>query len=450
MRFSFVVLFCTAVFMSAVSATSAQAVDTGSPETPQPSSQRQIQGDLTLDQAIEFALRLNPSLDAGTYAVSAAEARVKQAGLLPNPEFLMEAENFGGSDDLVGYNAAETTIAISQPILLGGKRKRRRAVAESEHTLVRRDLDAVSLDVILGTTSTFYLVITAQEREALADDLLGVAERFANTVQARVDAGKVSPVEAVRAKIEVAQARSRLGRAVRELEAARIRLAASWGSSTAIFDRAVGRMPKPTPPPTVQHLRPFLAEIPEIARLDDQIERQQRVLEFEQSLRVPDLAVNVGPRRFQETGQIAWVAGISLPIPIFDRNQGARQAAGFELERSRRDAEAARIALEAELTAMVQQLDAVAQEASAFEREIVPAATEAFAAIEMGYQEGKFGFLDVLDAQRALFEARSALLDSLEEYSTTRTVLERLIGRPLGARTRAAITTNNSTQGEVQ
>jgi cobalt-zinc-cadmium efflux system outer membrane protein len=292
--------------------------------------------------------------------------------------------------------------------------------------------------------------LVAQQRERLADELLGVAERFASTVQARVDAGKVSPVEATRARIEVAQSRVRLARAVRELEAVRARLAATWGSSAPNFDRVVGVLPDPTPPPPDDQLRSLLAETPEVSRLEEQIERQQRVFEFEKSLRVPDLAVSVGPRRFEETGQSAWVAGISLPIPIFDRNQGARRAAEFEVERARRDAEAARIGLEAELAAVVQRLDAVAEEAAAFRREVVPAASEAFAATETGYQEGKFGFLDVLDAQRALFEARSALLDSLHDYAVTRIVLERLIGRPLDASTNAAAGTYNSSQGEVQ
>ena len=61
-------------------------------------------------------------------------------------------------------------------------------------------------------------------------------------------------------------------------------------------------------------------------------------------------------------------------------------------------------------------------------RDVVPAATEVFAATEMGYSEGKFGLLEVLDAQRALFDARSLLLDSREEYAMTLTELERLVG----------------------
>jgi len=387
-----------------------------------------FEGEITLNQAVEAALRLSPSLGAAVHSVSAAEARTTQAGLLPNPEFSLETENFGGSGELDGFGVAETTAVISQEILLGGKRRRRRAVAESDQSLADRDLQAARLDVVLRTTSAYYRVLTAQEREALAEELLALAERFAQTVRARVDAGKVSPVEGTRADIEVAQARVRRTRAGRDLKAARIRLAATWGSGIVSFDRAVGELPEPKAPPSLDELRSLLLQTPEIVRLEEMILRQQKVLDVESALGVPDLTVSLGPRRFSETGQSAWVAGISLPIPLFDRNQGSRKAAEFELERVRRDAEAIRIDIEAELAAGLERIHAAEQETEIMNHQVVPAAEAAFAATEKGYTEGKFGFLDVLDAQRALFESRSLLLDSREQYALTLTELERLIG----------------------
>ena len=413
-----------------------------SPIFAQPSTQ------LTLDQAVRRALELSPTLAAEALAVSAAEARVTQAGLLPNPEVEVESENFGGGEDLRSFDAAESTALISQRILLGGKRGRRRAVAESDHQLAGRNREAARLDVIAGTTSSFYRVLAAQEREALARELLGLAEQLASTVQARVDAGKVSPVEATRASIEAAQTRVRLARAEREMRAARILLAASWGSSTATFEQAIGELPEPTPPPTLQRLRTILMEAPEITRLENQIERQKRVVDLERSFRVPDLTVRLGSRWFQETGQSAWIAGVSLPIPIFDRNQGLREASELELERTRADGQAVRIALEAKLASALERLRTAALEADVMGREIVPAANAAFAATETGYNEGKFAFLSVLDAQRALFEARSLFLDSREDYALTLAELERLIGRRWSPQAEPATRSDGSSHGE--
>ncbi len=387
---------------------------------------------LTLDEAVARALATNPAIEGAAHGVTAAEARAHQAGLWPNPELGLEVENFGGDGTLRGFDSAESTALVSQPLPLGGKPGRRRAVADSDHTLASRDLQSLRLDVAARSTAAFSVVLAAQQREDLAVKLLEVADDFARIVRARVDAGKVSPVELTRAQIEVAQARVRRARAARELAASRTRLAATWGSTTADFDRAVGDLPYPHFPPPLEELRTMLAETPDIKRLDDSIERRRRVVELEKSLRFPDLAIAVGPRRFEDTGQSAWVAGVGVAIPIFDRNQGARKAAEFDLERERRNAEAARVTKVTELAVVCERLRAAAEATRTAEGEIVPSAMSALAAVETGYREGKFGFIDVIAAQRALFEASTLLLDSLEEYAVARADLERLVGLRLG------------------
>ena len=216
------------------------------------------------------------------------------------------------------------------------------------------------------------------------------------------------------------------------MEAARTLLSATWGSTNPDFDRVAGELPNPENIPGLGQLRAYLIGTPEIARLEDQIEQKRRAADLEKSFRFPDLSVSVGPRRFQETGETAWVAGLSVPVPIFDRNQGSRKAADFEVEQAKRDAEATRVNREAQLRAVLERLQAAAAETTVMGDEVVPAANKVFLATETGYSEGKFGFLNLLDAQRALFEAHSLLLDSHEEYSLTRTEIERLIGRELG------------------
>lgn len=385
-------------------------------------------GGLTLDTAVARALELNPALKAAASGVSAAESRTLQAGLWPNPEFDLDVENFGGDSDLQGFESAETTILISQALPLGGTPGRRRAVAESDHVLAGRDFEAVRLEVVARSTAAFYGVVVAQQRQALAGEFLKLTERFADTVATRVEAGKVSPVENTRAEIEVATARIRELRADRELAAARVLLAANWGSTSPSFDRVRGDLPRPVPPPSLQELRSMLSQSPEMRRVRDRLERQQRVVAFEKSLRVPELAVGVGPRRFEETGQSAWVAQVGFSLPIFDRNQGERRAAEFDLERIERDGESRRVDLEAELAVVVERMRAASGAAVSAETEVLPAARMATAAIETGYREGKFAFVDVIAAQRTLLDASSLVVDSLEEYALARTELERLVG----------------------
>ena len=204
---------------------------------------------LTLDEAVARALATNPAVEGAAQGVTAAEARTHQAGLWPNPELEIEVENFGGDGNLHGFESAEATALLSQPLPLGGKPGRRRAVAESDHTLATRDLQSIRLDVATQATAAFSVVLAAQQRQDLAVKLLEVADDFARIVRARVDAGKVSPVELTRAQLEAAQAQVRRARAARQLAAARTRLAATWGSTIADFNRAAGDLPYPHSPP---------------------------------------------------------------------------------------------------------------------------------------------------------------------------------------------------------
>ena len=392
-----------------------------------------VAGDLSLSEALKLAAEHSPVLAAARYHVQAADARVVQAGRWANPELEFEVENFGGRDELSGFESTESTLLISQPLQIGGKIKRGREVAESDYAIAGRHQASVGLDVRAQTTAAFYSVLTAQERLELSRELLGLAQSFADTVDARVEAGKVSPVEATRARMEVAAVRIAMIRSTRELEVARVRLSAMWGASSAGFQRAVGELPRPGARPAWSELRGLVDSTPDMRALDDRLLRSERVLALENSFKIPDLTVAAGPRRFSETGDSAWVAGISLPLPIFDRNQGSRRAAEFEIESTRRDNQTAKIGIETGLVSVVQRIDAAAEVASSLEVVVVPAATSVLDAVDIGYTEGKFGFLDVIDAQRTLFEARSILLDSVAEYALARVDLERLIGRSLDA-----------------
>lgn len=392
-----------------------------------------VSGNLDLAEALELAAEHNPGLAAAGYRVEAADARVVQAGRWANPELEFEIENFGGRDELRGFESTESTLLISQDLRIGGKIKHGREVAESDFMLAMRERESLRLDVRGGTTTAFYSVLAAQERLALKKELLSLARSFADTVVARVEAGKVSPVEATRARMEVASVRVELIQATRELEVARVRLSSAWGAAAADFRRAIGELPRPGDRPAREKLKELLGQTPDMQVLDDRVLRSERVVALEDSFRIPNLKVAAGPRRFSETGDSAWVAGISLPLPIFDSNKGARRAAEFELQGAARDRRSARVEIEVGLTSVLERLDAAAEVATALEAEVVPAASSAFEAVEIGYTEGKFGFLDVIDAQRTLFDARSILLDSVVEYALARVDLERLIGQGLDA-----------------
>jgi cobalt-zinc-cadmium efflux system outer membrane protein len=145
----------------------------------------------------------------------------------------------------------------------------------------------------------------------------------------------------------------------------------------------------------------------------------------------PDLTIGAGLRHFSETGDLGAVLGLSLPIPLFDRNQGAIEATEarvIQADHARRAvATAVRVNLRAELAEAQASLD----EATALQDRVVPEAESAFRLAQEAYNRGRMRLTDVLDTERTLFELRARLVDALQRYHTSIADLERLAGAPL-------------------
>jgi len=386
---------------------------------------------LTMATAMALALKKNPSLSGFSAEIRARDAAALQAGLLPNPELGVEVENFGGKDALEGFDGAETTIAFSQLLELGGKRGNRQMVAAFDKTLAEWDYQRKKRDVLAATAKAFVDVLIAQEQVMLNDELLKLAEQTTTAVSEKVDAGKVSPVEKSRVQIELAAARTEANKAVRELEAAKRRLVAFWGSERAGFSRAVGQLEDISALPDEESLKKFLGNNPDLARWTAEIEQSEAAFSLARSEAVPDLTLSAGVRNFQETDDNAFVVGISMPIPFFNRNQGGVSEARARIDKAQSEQRAAKVALATSLSDTWQNLSASYTEAVGLRDEILPSAQATYESAELGYREGKLDFLQMLDAQRTLFTVKRQYLLSLGAYHLASTDMERLVGVPL-------------------
>jgi len=384
---------------------------------------------LRLPQALQLALLKNPELSAFSLEVRIHEALVLQASLPPNPELDLEAENFGGEGDSRGLAGGEYTLQIGQLIELAGKRKKRKHVAEMNGCLAGWDYEARRLDVYVEVTRAFVRTLVAQERVALAGELVKLAESFVENIRRRVQAGKDSPAELARAQVELSGARVALQRAQKELLTARIKLAATWGADRLRFQRVEGELKQTVSLPPLNMLNRFLAQNPDVARWAAEQALWEARLQLERAQQIPDPVLAAGIRHLQGDGTTAFVAGVSVPLPVFDRNQGNVQAARYRVLQVRKQREAASLLLTVQLAERYHRLRAVAAELDTLRQRSLPSAEQAFTIIREGFLSGRFGFLDVLDAQRTLFEVRSRYLDALAEFHQSVAALERLIGR---------------------
>jgi cobalt-zinc-cadmium efflux system outer membrane protein len=379
-------------------------------------------GLITRERAIDLALQNNPEIASATWEVKASEGALRQAGVIPNPELSASLEDTRYSE------TRTTTVQISQPLELGGKRAARIAAAERARDLAITELQAKRAEIYADVASTFYGVVSAQERLRLAKESVEVAKRATIAASKRVEAGKISPVEETRAQVAESRVRVELAQAESELVSARHRLAALWGAPQARFERATGAMNDLPAIPEWETLSTRLAQSPTLARAQIELARRRALVRLERSRRIPNVTVSVGVTREEELGRNQAVVDVSVPLPLFDRNQGNVQEAASRAYKAQDELAATSIQLENALSQAYARLQSTRQEAELFQKEILPGAQSAYDAAVKGFEFGKFSFLDVLDAQRTLFQATSQYLQTLGEAHKATADIERIVG----------------------
>lgn len=391
-------------------------------------------GAMTVRRAVVLALMRNPELQAVSWEVRARDAEALQAGRLPNPALTADLQDIGSSNPSAeSVPQPQANLTISQPIELGGKRGRRVESASLARDLAGWEYERKRIDIIAQVSRACTGVLGAQQQLALADEMMRLAEHVVEIVSARVGAGKVAAVEEIKAQVALSTARIERDRIANDVEAARRRLAATWGSATPRFEKVEGTLGPASPIPPLSGLADRLGQSPALARWPAEMAQRRAALDLARAEAIPDLTVLGGYRRYDTTGDSTFTAGLSMPLPVFDRNQEGIQAARDRLAKgdAERQAEHASVALA--LAESYQALASAQREATAIGERILPGAQAAFEAVNEGYRIGKFGLLDVFDAQRTLFHARSQHLGALITYRIAVAEVERLTGESLHA-----------------
>jgi cobalt-zinc-cadmium efflux system outer membrane protein len=410
--------------------------DTGRPQAPTVENPTAA---ISLRDAVALALLHSPELATFAWETRAREARIVQAGKPPNPIVGAVAEDINVSrqpgSGLDRVIQPQATVQLSQIIELGGKRTARQQLATLNRELAAWDYEAARIEVLTQVTRAFVDVLAAQELVALTTRTTKLVEEVRQSVGARVVAGVVSPIEQTRAEVVLAAARVELDRATRLLDASRRRLVSFWGTSEPRFQAAVGDLAVRPQPPSLTELTTRVAENPDLARWASEISQRRAALALEQAKRVPDVTVMVGYRRYTDIESDAVIFGASIPLPIFDRNEGGIAEAENRLAKAYEEQRAAQARISAALAEAYRALSSADQEVTTLQSAVLPGSRQTFEAISEGYRSGKFGYLDVLDAQRTLIGASGQYLRTLADYHKAVADVERLTGTPLNVST---------------
>ena len=382
---------------------------------------------LNLNHALALTLIHNPELKAYSFGMRAAEAHQLQEGLTPNPELEVEVEEFGGSSDRSEFESAETTFQLSQTIELGDKSQKRKKVASLEKEIAKINYQIAKSKILNEATIAYIQVLSAQEKLKISNQLLDVSLESFESVKKRVDAGKDSPLEIDRASIALSNIKIDNQQAYLDLENAKMLLASFWAKDILEFEQVAGGFYTLEPIEPYEYYSKLLINNPEFKLWEIEVKKSQAELDLEKSKSIVDMTIGAGIQSFNETDNNAFVFSMSIPLPISDRNQGARQKAIYNLAQKKMEQKAVRLNTNNLLSTTYTTYRNTFTTVTSNKKDILPAAANLYESAKTAYREGKIDYLNLLDAQRTLFEAQYNYINNLTLYHITKTNINKLI-----------------------
>ena len=381
---------------------------------------------LTLAQAVSRAGHASPEVLGAALEADAAVADADQAGRRQNPALSIETENFAGTGGFQGFDTYETTFAIEQTFRLGAKRSLSRKAALAEAKRAGAQCNVQRLDAQLLAGESFLRLQAAIGLAEIADASADLTDDFVEIVARRVEAGAAAPPELASAKAEAAALKAVADKADGEVEALALALASVWGASLVDFQ---------LPARSENHVWGGISSEdtaasghPRLTAARAEMASRNAATEQARAGAWPDVTVTAGVRQFEETGDSAFLAGVSLSLPVFDRNRDAARAAHLRAERAELSTKTVEARLQAEQASLVARIRAARQSHERLERDALPFAEDAYASAVEGYRVGKFDLTTTLDARRRLIEIRADLISSQLALETETLRLRALIG----------------------
>ena len=377
-------------------------------------------------ELLRQALAGAPAVVESAAGVREAEGLARQAAARPNPTAGLEVENFGAR----GLDLTETTLSASQTLEIGGKRRARIAVGQAEVETAEARLGLARSQLAYDLALAYAEAEAAARRASLAREGLDQAREDARIAEALVEAGREAEVRALQARSAVAAAKAGLDAAEAERDAALAKLTALAGAAQPYTGVGAGLLAYADRPAPVAEADPRQSPA-YLAALQARRAAERRV-DVEKRQAVPDPTLSFGVRRLGESRGTALVAGVSIPIPVFDRNQGAVAAARAALRGAEARLDAARLDAEAEIRTAAARIDAAGSRLAAA-TEAERTAQEAYRLARLGYEGGKLPLIELIGARRALTEARARTLDARLGRIGAEAALARVQGRlPFG------------------
>lgn len=385
---------------------------------------------LTMGNALQRALNASPRLTAAERDVGIARGQRIQSGALINPEISYEQDNSFGSGAYRGTRSAESTLQISQMFELWGKRDARIAAGQAGLDAASIGRQAVRLEVLSETAIAFVTVLGLQRRIQILDEQIAAIDAITPLLQRRVEAGASSVAETGRAEVASALVKADRERTRSALATARRELAILMGDTAPKFAAVSGRLEAIGKPPAFQSVIAAIDANPQLVRWKAVYAQRNAELLLARLKPYPDVTVAAGWRRYNETGDNAVRLSVSVPIPLFDQNQGNILSAQESLAKTAAERQANRNTLIVIAGRAYDSLQGSLRELAILRDTAIPKARDAAAAISEGYGQGRYSLLEVLDAQGSVAQARLREQEAQQNFHVAVATIEGLVGNP--------------------
>ncbi|WP_441277228.1 divalent metal ion exporter subunit IhpA [Tardiphaga sp. 172_B4_N1_3] len=385
---------------------------------------------LSMGAALQRALATNPRLTAAERDIGIATGQRIQSGALINPEISYEQDNSFGSGAYRGTRSAESTLQISQMFELWGKRDARIAAGQAGLDQASIERQAVRLEVLGETAIAFLNVLGLQRRIQILDEQVESIDKITPLLQRRVEAGASSVAETGRAEVASALVKADRERTKSSLATARRELAVLMGDITPKFGVVSGRLDATGRPPAFQAVVAAIDANPQLVRWTAVYAQRNAQLILARLKPYPDVTVSAGWRRYNDTGDSAIRLAVSVPIPVFDQNQGNIFSAQESLAKTAAERKANRNTLIVVAGRAYDTLQGSLRELAILRETAIPKSKDAVDAIFEGYGQGRYSLLEVLDAQASVAQARLREQEAQQNFHVAVATIEGLVGNP--------------------
>tara|TARA_R110000868_G_scaffold409836_1_gene696211 strand:+ start:345 stop:1550 length:1206 start_codon:yes stop_codon:yes gene_type:complete len=387
---------------------------------------------LTLEQAWNQVEHKNPRIDAGRAGISIARGQQTQAGLLPNPTFTAVQGSVPGLGKYSNNPNASSTYVINQLIETGSKRRNRSTVADAQYQESQAVYQANSAELYSQTVQAFLGVAEAEAKLRLSKRGVGINRQTIKTVTQRLNAGRASTLDLSASEIALSDQRLMEASIQSELISARFALAGLWNGAESEVQTIK------LPSHQNMRLHPLSVYLKRLGKNWDLKAAHQSghvakaEVQLADSKRYPDVTVGLGFEHFYQNSEPkshnAAIVELSVPIPIFDRNQGNVVVAS---ENYRKSLDVARYQEQSLRASIVRTYQAAAQarlQLQTLKKSILPQSVNTLKLARYGYEQGRYSYLDLLSAQQKYIDAQMREVSARFQYYRAWYALQILTG----------------------